>query len=109
MNYRKHLQSDYWNTVKRKIKLRENFTCGIKCCGNQNNLAVHHISYMAFGFSIVGDELNYLEWLILLCETCHHTVHKNKKHPLNPKNPFRINVNKYKEFQETDTNNKKIK
>ena len=97
--YKKHLESPYWQKVKTQVRLREKFTCGIKGCGKQNGLAVHHITYVVFGFSIVGDELNYLEWLILLCEDCHHKVHKNKKHPLHPKNPFRINVTKYKELK----------
>ncbi len=97
--YKKHLESEYWQDVKRSIKLRANFTCENKGCGKQKNLAVHHISYIIFGFSIVGSENNYLEWLILLCEDCHHKVHKDKSHPLHPKNPFRINIFKYKELK----------
>ena len=105
MNYKKtkyktHLESNYWQQVKRKVKLRDNFTCIIKGCGKKVNLETHHITYQVFGFSIIGYELQYLQWLVTLCENCHHSVHKNKKHPLNPKNPLRINVVEFKIRQE---------
>lgn len=105
MNYKKtkyktHLESNYWSTVKNKIKLRDNYACIIKGCGHTKNLHCHHVSYQVFGFSIVGCELQYLEWMVTLCENCHHSVHKNKKHPLNPKNPLRINVIEFKIRQE---------
>ncbi|MEK0369755.1 MAG: hypothetical protein QQN55_01170 [Nitrosopumilus sp.] len=98
-NYLKSLNSPQWNIVKRRVRIRDNFTCIIHGCGKQANLETHHITYMVFGFSIVGEEINYLEWMATLCEDCHHEVHKKKNHPLNPKNPFRINVFKYKELK----------
>ena len=97
--YLKSLNSPQWQEVKRKVRIRDNFTCVIKDCGKQANLETHHITYMVYGFSIVGNELKYLEWLATLCEDCHHQIHKNRKHPLNPKNPFRINVLQFKENQ----------
>lgn len=105
--YKTHLESEYWVRVKRKIKLRDNFTCVIGECGKQTKLSVHHITYQVYGFSIVGSELQYLDWLILLCETCHHEVHKDKSHKLHPKNPFRMNVIQFKEYQRINTIKKK--
>ena len=95
--YQKSLQSPQWNIVKRKVRLRDNFTCIIKGCGKQSNLETHHITYMVFGFSIVGEEIKYLDWIATLCEGCHRKVHRTGNHPLNHKNPYRIAVSKYKE------------
>ena len=97
-NYVKSLNSNEWKLVKRKVRIRDNFTCIINGCGNKSRLETHHISYMVYGFSIVGHEIKYLDWIATLCEDCHRNVHKTGNHVLNHKNPFRITVSKYKEL-----------
>ena len=91
--YRKSLHGWYWNEVKRKIRLRDKYRCVV--CGNRLNLEVHHIAYKVGGISILGKELEHLEWLALVCEDCHQAIHKNTEHPLNPKNFHKQNMNEY--------------
>lgn len=84
-NYRKKLQKNKdWLKVKRKVRIRDNFQC--VQCESKINLETHHLSYTKNGVSIVGKELEYLECLITVCETCHEEIHRNKKNPLNPIN-----------------------
>lgn len=89
----------YWEKVKRKIKLRDNFACQIS--GKRINLSVHHISYWVVEngerVSIIGKELEYLEWLILLNQDEHERVHQNNGHALNPFNQNKINAYEFKE------------
>lgn len=96
-NYVKSLVGQYWETVKRKIRLRDNFSCQI--CQHKINLETHHITYYLNGSTIRGKELDNLEWLILLCGDCHGEVHKRKEHPLNPKNRKKLNSKQFKEHQ----------
>lgn len=93
-NYRKQLKGDYWEEVKRKVRMRDGYRC--VCCGSQINLEVHHIAYYVNGKSIVGHELENLEWLALTCESCHDLIHKNISHPLNPKNWYKLNIEQWK-------------
>ncbi|WP_185145238.1 HNH endonuclease [Apibacter muscae] len=91
-NYRKGLQNDdKWQEVRRKIKIRDKHKCRI--CGNKLELEVHHITYCIDGESTRGIEIFNLEWLITLCHSCHHFVHQNKNHKLNPNNPNKISAN----------------
>ncbi len=84
-NYRKGLQSNpYWDEVRAKIKIRDNFKC--KICSSTIRLETHHITYYVNGISILGKELEHLKWLVTICETCHEKVHKNLDHIWNPKN-----------------------
>lgn len=76
--YRKSLKNnDYWNTVKREVRLRDNHRCQI--CGRDYNLEIHHKVYSVNGVSILGKELDYLNCLTTLCEECHENIHKDKK------------------------------
>lgn len=87
-NYRKSLKNNpYWNLVKRKVRIRDNFQC--VTCGAKIRLETHHISYMVEGQSILGKELEYLEWMVTLCENHHQKVHNDITHPFNPNNRFR--------------------
>lgn len=95
-NYVKSLNSPEWNLVKRKVRIRDEFTCIIHGCCNKSRLETHHISYMVYGFSIVGQEIKYLDWIATLCSGCHKHVHKTGNHALNHKNPYRMTVSKYK-------------
>ena len=94
-NYRKSLQDNIgWEKVKYNVRNRDNHRC--VCCGREYGFEVHHITYFVNGKSIVGKELDYLEWLALVCEQCHGMIHSNVLHPLNPRNKEKINVIKYK-------------
>lgn len=72
--YRSSLRNnDYWNIVKREVKLRDKHKC--KHCGKDYNLEIHHITYFVNGQSIVGKELKHLNCLICVCENCHSKIH----------------------------------
>lgn len=87
-NYRKSLQKNpYWEKVKRKVRIRDNFQC--VCCGSTIKLETHHITYYVNGKSITGNELEYLEWMVTLCEIDHQKAHNDFKHPFNPNNQFK--------------------
>lgn len=87
-NYRKLLKNNpYWETVKRKVRIRDNFQCVI--CGAKIRLETHHISYSINGNSILGNELEHLEWMVTLCEKDHQEVHNDRAHKFNPTNKFR--------------------
>lgn len=92
-NYRKSLKNNpYWEKVKRKIRIRDNFKCVM--CGAKIKLETHHIAYFIKGESIIGKELEHLEWLVTLCEKHHIDSHNNIKHQYNPKNKFKKSINK---------------
>lgn len=93
-NYRKSLNNPYWEKVKRKVRIRDNFKC--ICCGSTVKLETHHISYYVDGESIRGKELDHLEWMATLCEKHHQEAHNDLKHPLNPKNKFKVTAPQYK-------------
>jgi len=83
-NYvKKNLNTDYWRLVRQKVIFRDR-SCRI--CGSKLFLEVHHLTYFANGKSIVGNELQHLDKLVLLCAKCHKEVHNNKNHKFNPKN-----------------------
>lgn len=94
-NYRKSLQNNkYWNTVKRKVRIRDNFKCLV--CGCKIRLEVHHITYYVNGKSILNKELEFLVWMVTLCEKDHDKAHKQFDHPFNPNNPKKLNADEYK-------------
>lgn len=89
-NYRKSLKNNpYWEKVKRKVRIRDNFKCAL--CGAKIKLETHHIAYQINGEQIKGKELEFLEWLVTLCEDHHSQVHQEKTHFFNPNNPNKIN------------------
>lgn len=72
--YRKILKNNsYWEEVKRKVRIRDGHRC--QMCGKDYNLEIHHEKYYVNGVSIVGNELEYLDCLITLCEDCHQKKH----------------------------------
>lgn len=92
--YRKWLKNNsYWNKVKRKVRIRDDFQCVE--CQSKINLETHHISYSIDGKSILGKELDHIDWIVTLCENCHEKVHENLKHPLCPKNINKVSVKNY--------------
>lgn len=93
--YLEDLQNDpYWQRVRHKILIRDNFTCQIS--GKKTMLSVHHIAYTVNGVDIRGKELQYLDWLITLNQDVHEQVHKNNGHALNPGNACKINAVEFK-------------
>ena len=94
-NYLKKLNATpYWNEVRRLIRLRDRWNCRI--CGKNTDLDVHHITYSVNGVSIVANEKDNLNWLILLCRDDHQAVHNDINHVLNPKNPKKIDAENFK-------------
>jgi len=76
-------KNEDWIEVKRLVLIRDR-NCRI--CSSKLYLETHHLTYYADGKSIVGKEINHLDKMLLLCAKCHKLVHKDKKHPMNPKN-----------------------
>ncbi|WP_208021522.1 HNH endonuclease [Flavicella sediminum] len=94
-NYRKQLQQDdNWQNVRVTVKLRDKHKC--ICCSSPLYLEVHHITYYVNGESIVGKELEFIEWMATVCEDCHVEIHKDEFHQLNPKNKNKVNVHQFK-------------
>ena len=75
MNYQDYLQSAHWKDVKQRY-YRSKFKKECFICGKKNlPLHLHHRTYKRLGKEKLND-------LILLCENCHHLLHKmfnNKK------------------------------
>ena len=86
-NYRKSLNDNQdWPIVKRKVRIRDGFKCVI--CEAKIRLETHHLTYSKNGKSIVGKELDNLDVVITVCETCHQEIHSDSKHEFNPINYF---------------------
>tara|TARA_R110002167_G_scaffold81296_6_gene222722 strand:+ start:8526 stop:8804 length:279 start_codon:yes stop_codon:yes gene_type:complete len=84
----------YWETVKRKVKIRDGFKCVL--CNVTAPLEIHHITYYVDGKNIIGNELDYLEWMVTLCEGCHTDQHFIPNTPFNPRNPNKLNIKEFK-------------
>jgi len=69
-NYALSLNSEYWKEVRQRILARDR-----KCakCGSILFLEVHHKTYKS-----IGNELEHLGDLILLCSDCHKNEHQKK-------------------------------
>jgi len=94
-NYRKQLQQDdYWVGVRVAVKIRDKHKC--ICCSSFLYLEVHHIAYYVNGESIIGNELEHLEWMATVCEECHQLIHNDESHPLNPRNKIKVPVHQFK-------------
>jgi len=66
--YQKFLQTLYWQDVKLKVLDRGNDTC--QYCGATASLQVHHLTYEHH-----GNEMEYLDDLVVLCRDCHKKEH----------------------------------
>ncbi len=83
--YRKSLQqNEDWPIVKRKTRIRDGFKCVL--CPSKIRLESHHRTYTKNGKSIVGKELQHLDVVVTVCETCHQQIHNDPGHELNPIN-----------------------
>lgn len=69
------LQNPYHQSVRAKALLRDGFSC-TKCKRRDLPLELHHIKYWVNGINIVGKELDYMDYVIILCEECHQKEHK---------------------------------
>lgn len=67
--YEKYLRSDLWKMISITIKKDRNSKC--EYCGSRRSLQIHHVTY-----EHVGEELLYLEDILLLCGRCHMKEHE---------------------------------
>lgn len=89
-NYLKSLSNDYYKEVKRRCLIRDNFKC--KRCGSEINLELHHITYYIDGICIIGKELDYLKWCVIVNEIIHQKIHNDITDIWNPKNKNKQSV-----------------
>jgi hypothetical protein len=68
MPYPAFLHTPYWRTVRRYVVYKAGGRCQL--CPATTALQVHHRTY-----AHRGQEYQYLEDLVVLCETCHATHH----------------------------------
>jgi ribosomal protein L15E len=85
-NYVKSLQNENHTEVRRRALLREGFKC--KLCEQRIRLELHHIDYR-----YLGNELDNMNWVVILCDIHHQAVHNSPAHKWNPKNYNKKDVN----------------
>lgn len=69
--YQAYLRSSWFKRVKEVVMERDNHRC--QCCNTpdtERRMNVHHKCY-----DHIGDELNHLDDMILLCSVCHRAIH----------------------------------
>lgn len=70
LSYPDFLQTLYWRAIS-SYKIKQSFLRCEKCKG-YGKLEVHHKTYKHH-----GEELDYLEDLMVLCRDCHNNIHKS--------------------------------
>lgn len=65
---KEYLQSPEWKALRRQVLARDNYTC--RQCGYNEQLEVHHISYLHFTQEPLSD-------LVTVCRDCHQTIHNH--------------------------------
>lgn len=93
-NYSKSLDNDNHREVRRQALIRDNFEC--KICKSKLFLELHHISYYANGHCIIGNELNNMEWVVIVCSEHHKQIHQDLNHVWNPKNGLKTKFDSYR-------------
>lgn len=68
MDYKEFLQTPYWKAIAERVKYKAKNKCQL--CNGTEDLNVHHRSYENH-----GDELNHMEDLICICQSCHQKHH----------------------------------
>lgn len=68
----------YWQIVRNKKYLDDDFCCQTGYRHDNTKLNVHHKTYDWHGY-----EVQHPETPITLCESCHHTIHQNGNGKLN--------------------------
>ena len=75
MDYKKFLDSKYWELVSKYTKLKMGNKCAV--CESGENIHVHHKNYMSHGY----EHIFWYRDLVLLCGSCHSKYHsEHKKH-----------------------------
>lgn len=71
IGYYEYLKTPFWKAIAEQKKKKNN-----KCqlCGSSHKLNVHHNNY-----DILGDEVNNLNDLTVLCEDCHYRFHNKEE------------------------------
>ncbi len=75
-NYVKSLNNPYHQEVRERALLRDKFQC--QDCHSCLFLELHHIQYYVDGVNILGKELDYMDYVVILCEDCHKKRHKRE-------------------------------
>lgn len=78
-NYTEYLKSRHWRSLKRQYRLERNWSC--YCCGVEDGLHLHHLTYERIGEEDLDD-------LLPLCERCHAAIHEGGN--LDPRDPDRL-------------------
>lgn len=68
MRYSEYLNSEQWKVLSAERRKKDGYKC--VCCGDANNLNVHHLFYPK---DIYETEL---DGLVTLCKSCHLLVHR---------------------------------
>lgn len=70
MPYGEYLQTDHWKRKREKVLQLDEYKC--RLCSSENQLEVHHRSYLSIGMEKPTD-------LLTLCGECHDVFHKHRK------------------------------
>lgn len=73
MEYSQFLKTPYWKAIADHTKYKAKYTCVF--CDSKQNLVTHHKTYKHH-----GEEIFYLNDLVVLCDSCHHKHHKHEDH-----------------------------
>lgn len=76
-----YLKSPQWNTLRKIVLKRDNYTCQ-RCNINGIPLEIHHITYERFTNENTSD-------LVALCRECHQSVHNLYGYDYNTKYPIK--------------------
>jgi hypothetical protein len=80
-NYNDYLKTEHWRIFKENFLASKSSKKKCYCCGNKNNLQIHHKTYKRIGFEKNAD-------VIEVCDNCHRMVHEMLKN-----NPDRSVIN----------------
>lgn len=72
IQYSEKLKDPRWQQKRLRVMERDNWRC-VHCRDTSNNLQVHHTMYAKEPW-LVDDQ-----FLLTLCEDCHHDLHENEK------------------------------
>lgn len=73
MPYKSFLKTPYWSAIALYTKYRAKYSCTF--CNSKLNLVTHHKTYANH-----GEEIYYLNDLVVLCDSCHSKHHNHEEH-----------------------------